>query len=94
MKLNKEFLIDLHNEKILNKNEYIKKILLVELMEVWDDFTAIKWISEYFKNPINVCNVCNGRILSTFGLESNTKIMHIAFDHKRKHFEPIKTILD
>ena len=25
MELNKEFLIDLHNRKIINKNEYIKK---------------------------------------------------------------------
>ena len=59
---------------------------------VWGDFTAIKWVSEYLKNPINVWIVCNGRILSTFGLEFNTDIIHIAFDPMRKHFEPIETI--
>ena len=60
---------------------------------VWGDFTAIKWVSEYLKNPINVWNVCNGRILSTFRLEFNTEIIHIAFDPMRNHFEPIAAIL-
>ena len=50
-------------------------------------------VSEYLKNPINVWNVCNGRILSTFELEFNTEIIHIAFHPTRKHFEPIETIL-
>ena len=60
---------------------------------VWGDFTAIKWISEYLKNLINVWNVFNGRILSTLGLEANTEIIHLAFDPKIVHFEPIETIL-
>ena len=42
---------------------------------------------------INVWNVYNGRILSTFGLELNTEIIHLAFDPKILHFEPIETIL-
>ena len=37
-------------------------------------------------------NVFNGRILSTFGLEFNTEMILIAFDPKRKHFDPIKII--
>ena len=46
MELNEEFLIDLHNGKILNKNDYIKKMSLSATNEgVWGDFTAIKWIS-------------------------------------------------
>ena len=60
---------------------------------VWGDFTANKSVSEYLKNPINVWNVCNGRIFSTIGLEFNMEIIHIAFDPMRKHFEPIETIL-
>ncbi len=59
---------------------------------MWGDFTAIKWILEYLKHQINVWNVYNGRILSTFGFEFNTKIIHKAFDPKGKHFEPIETI--
>ena len=46
MELNREFLMDLHNGKILNKNEYIKKISLSATNGgVWGDFTTIKWIS-------------------------------------------------
>ena len=93
MELNKEILIDLHNGKVLNENDYIKKNSFNAANEgLWDDFTAIKWISEYLKHPINVWNVYNGIVLSTFGLEFNTEIIHIAFDPKRKHFESIETI--
>ena len=93
MELNKDFLRDLHNGKISNENEYISKMSLSATNGgVWGDFTAIKWVSEYLKNPINVWNVCNGRILNTFGLDLNTEIIHIAFDPMRKHFEPIETI--
>ena len=50
MELNKEFLIDIHNRKIINKNEYIKKMSLSATNGgVWGDFTAIKWISKYLK---------------------------------------------
>ena len=93
MELNKDFLRDLHNGMILNENEYIRKMSLSATNGgVWGDFRAIKWVSDYLKNTINVWNVCNGRILSTFGLEFNTEIIHIAFDPMRKHFEPIETI--
>ena len=59
---------------------------------VWDDFTTIKWLSTYLSRPINIWNVHRGRILSTFGVEFNTKIIHLAFDSKKEHFEPIEEI--
>ena len=93
MELNKDFLIDQHNGEILNESEYIIKISLSATKGgEWDDFTAIKWVSDYLKNPINVQNVHNGRILSTFDGEFNSEILHIAFESKKKHFEPIETI--
>ena len=55
MELSKDFLRDLHNDKILNENEYIRKMSLSATNGgMWVDLSVIKWVSEYLKNPINV----------------------------------------
>lgn len=74
------FLIDQHNGEVLNENEYIHKTSFSAINKVkWGDFTIIKWVPDYLRNPINVWNVHSGRILNTFGIEFNTKISNIAF---------------
>jgi hypothetical protein len=61
---------------------------------MWDDFTAIKWIGDYSKNPINVWNVRNDKNLSIFGIEFNTEIMHIAFHPKKCFWNQLRQFLN
>ena len=57
---------------------------------IWDDFTAVNWIFDYLSTPITVWNMKNGYKLITFGKKFNNNVMHLAFDSKIKHFEPIE----
>ena len=54
------------------------------------DFTTNNWISDYLSTPITVWNINNGYKLITFGNEFSINVMHLAFDSKIKHFEPIQ----
>ena len=93
MELNEDFLIDLHHGQVLNGNDYIEKMSTSATNGgVWGDFTTIKWLSVYLSRPSNVWNVHSGRILSTFGIEFNIQIIHLAFDSKKWHFEPMEAI--
>jgi len=92
--LTQDFLNDLHNGRVSNEDDYIEKMSIsASVGGIWGDFTAVNWISDYLSTPITVWNINSGYKLITFGKECSNNVMHLAFDSKMKHFEPIQKIL-
>ena len=92
--MTKDFLNDLHNGRVSNEDDYIEKMSIsASVGGIKGDFTANNWISDYLSTPIIVWNINSGYKLITFGKELSNNVMHLAFDSKIKHFEPIQKIL-
>ena len=89
--MTKDFLNDLHNGRVSNKDEYIEKMSIsASVGGIWGDFIVVNWIFDYLSTPITIWNVNTGYKLITFGKEFSNNVMHLAFDSKMKHFEPIE----
>ena len=53
--MTKNFLNDLHNERVSNEDEYIENMFIsASVGGISGDFTALNWISDYLSTPITV----------------------------------------
>ena len=79
--LTHEIVIDLHNERVLDEDEYIDKMSIsASVGGFWGDFTIMNQIYDYLSTSITIWNVNNDYKLITFGKEFNNNFMHRAFD--------------
>jgi hypothetical protein len=90
LELNPDWLHDLH-EDVYNEYQYMQKMYVsVVRGGLWGDFTAIKWIANYFKKPIYVWSIASGQIIAKERCEFELEPLHIVFGNN--HFEPIEKL--
>jgi hypothetical protein len=57
---------------------------------IWEDFIAIKWISDYLQRPTYVWSNESGRIMDKYGFEFELKPFSSTFGYN--HFQPIEKL--